>query len=193
MKCYGILFTVFTVSELWRENQQNIPFFYGWDLTASRLQSHYEEVVYFLPLISQKFLVLISLTSEGWKNESFNLGATQWFWTRDPWMGNPVPYPLGQCCPNPLITRPLLTATHPYWGSYIYIFFNRSNCFVNFLKTMFFPVVKWFCFGIGNEWKPSFSCSVFIGPFTKWTVSKIEAIKQIIRLIWRGKYDNVKQ
>ena len=28
--------------------------FYGLDLTASRLQSYYEETVYFLPLSSQK-------------------------------------------------------------------------------------------------------------------------------------------
>ena len=28
---------------------------------------------------------------EGW----VNLGATQWFWTRDPWIGNPAPWPLG--------------------------------------------------------------------------------------------------
>ena len=32
--------------------------------------SHFEEAVYFLPLSSQKFLVLISSTSEGWKAES---------------------------------------------------------------------------------------------------------------------------
>ena len=31
----------------------------GWGSTASRLQSHYEETLYFLPLSSQKFLVLI--------------------------------------------------------------------------------------------------------------------------------------
>ena len=37
--------------------------------TASRLQSHYEETVYFLPLSSQKFLVLIRSTSEGRKAE----------------------------------------------------------------------------------------------------------------------------
>ena len=43
--------------------------FYGWGSTVSRLQSHYEETVYFLPLSSQKFLVLILSTSEGWKAE----------------------------------------------------------------------------------------------------------------------------
>ena len=32
--------------------------------------SHFEEAVYFLQLSSQKFLVLILPTSEGWKAES---------------------------------------------------------------------------------------------------------------------------
>ena len=32
--------------------------------------SHFEEAVYFLSLSSQKFLVLILSTSEGWKAES---------------------------------------------------------------------------------------------------------------------------
>ena len=31
--------------------------------------SHFEQAVYFLPFSSQKFLVLILLTSEGWKAE----------------------------------------------------------------------------------------------------------------------------
>ena len=33
-------------------------------------ESHFEEVVHFLPLSSQKFLVLILSTWEGWKAES---------------------------------------------------------------------------------------------------------------------------
>ena len=57
--------------------------------------SHFQEAVYFLPLSSQKFLVLILSTSEGWKAES-TLEPTQWFWTRDSWIG------------NTLTTRPLL-------------------------------------------------------------------------------------
>ena len=44
--------------------------FYGWGSTASRIQSHYEEAVYLLPLSSQKFLALIWSTLEGWKAES---------------------------------------------------------------------------------------------------------------------------
>ena len=46
------------------------PFFYGWGLTASRIQSHYEETVYLTPISPQKFLVIIWLTSEGLKAES---------------------------------------------------------------------------------------------------------------------------
>ena len=44
--------------------------FYQWGLTASRLQSHSEEAIHFLPESSQKFLVLIWLSSKGWKAES---------------------------------------------------------------------------------------------------------------------------
>ena len=44
--------------------------FYGWGSTASRLQSHFEEVVYYLPPSFQKVLVLIWSTSEGWQAES---------------------------------------------------------------------------------------------------------------------------
>ena len=47
--------------------------------------SHFEEGVYFLPLSSQKFLVLILSTSEGWKAESileppsgFEHGTLDW-------------------------------------------------------------------------------------------------------------------
>ena len=48
--------------------------------TVSRLQSHYEETVYFLPLSPQEFLVLILSTWEG----LVKLRATQWFWTWNP-------------------------------------------------------------------------------------------------------------
>ena len=43
--------------------------FYGWDSTASRLHRHYEEIVYFLPLSFQKFLVLIRSISKVWKDK----------------------------------------------------------------------------------------------------------------------------
>ena len=39
--------------------------FYGWGSTASTLHSYYEEIVYFLPLSFQKFLVLIRSISGG--------------------------------------------------------------------------------------------------------------------------------
>ena len=46
-----------------------MAFSYGWGLTLSRLQSHYEEIVYFLPLSFQEFLALIRSISERWKHE----------------------------------------------------------------------------------------------------------------------------
>ena len=52
------------------KNVKTMAPFYGWGSTTSRLQSHYEESVYFLPFRSQKFLILIWSTSEGWKAES---------------------------------------------------------------------------------------------------------------------------
>ena len=45
------------------------PLFCGWCSTVSRLQSHYKETVYFLPFISQEFLVLIWSIYEVWKAE----------------------------------------------------------------------------------------------------------------------------
>ena len=50
---------------------------YGWGSTVSRLQSHFEETVYFLTLGRQEFLVFIWLTSEppsDFKHRSPELG-----------------------------------------------------------------------------------------------------------------------
>ena len=41
----------------------------GWGSTASRLWNHFEKAVYFLPLSSQKFLLLIWSNSNRWKVE----------------------------------------------------------------------------------------------------------------------------
>ena len=58
--------------------------------------SHFEEAVYFLlfssPEISGTHFIHLA-TMKGW----VNLGATLWFWTRDPWIGNPAPQALGHC------------------------------------------------------------------------------------------------
>ena len=60
--------------------------FYGWGSTVSRLHRHYEEAVYFLPLSSQNFLVLIWSTLEGWKAES-TLEPPSGFKHRNPGLG----------------------------------------------------------------------------------------------------------
>ena len=44
--------------------------FYVWGSTTFRLQDHYEETIYILPLSPQKLMLLIRSTSEGWKAES---------------------------------------------------------------------------------------------------------------------------
>ena len=43
--------------------------FYEWGSTTARLQSNYEDTVHFLPVSSQKFLLLIWSISEGWKTQ----------------------------------------------------------------------------------------------------------------------------
>lgn len=43
--------------------------FHGWNSNVSKLQSHYEETIYFSSLSPHNFLVLISSTSEGQKAE----------------------------------------------------------------------------------------------------------------------------
>ena len=44
--------------------------FDGWGSAASKLQSYFEGAVHFLPISSQKFLVVILSNSEGWKAKS---------------------------------------------------------------------------------------------------------------------------
>ena len=44
--------------------------FHGWSSAASRLESQFEEAVYFIQLSFQKFLILLLVTSEGWKAKS---------------------------------------------------------------------------------------------------------------------------
>ena len=63
--------------------------FYGWSSTASRLQ----------PLGGGSFLFTIQFSEIpcthfidlGRMKDWVDPGATMWFWTRDPWIGNPAP------------------------------------------------------------------------------------------------------
>ena len=66
--------------------------FFGWSLTALKLQSHYEETVYFLQLSLHQFLVLIWSTLEGWKAArgfevgTYGLGSQHLnHWAITPW------------------------------------------------------------------------------------------------------------
>ena len=72
--------------------------FYRWDSTASRLQPLREGSLLFtiqLPEIPGTHFIDLR-RMKGW----VDLGATQWFWTQDPWIGNPAPQPLAHCSPQ---------------------------------------------------------------------------------------------
>ena len=79
--------------------------FYRWGSTVSGV-SHFEVAVYFLSLSSQKFLVLVLLTSEGWKAES-TLEPPSGFEHRTPGLGI-----------QRVTTRPLLHCTNPVFPKY---------------------------------------------------------------------------
>ena len=64
----GLSYNKFHYMQAWKKTNFMAPF-YGRGSTASRLLSHFEEIVYFLILSSQKFLVLIWSTSERWMAE----------------------------------------------------------------------------------------------------------------------------
>ena len=67
--------------------------FYGWASTASRLKPLRGGSLLFtskFPEIAGTRLIDIERMKD-W----VDLGATQWFWTRDPWIGNPAPYEKG--------------------------------------------------------------------------------------------------
>ena len=63
--------------------------FYGWGSTASRLQplrgGSLLFTIQFPEILGTHFIDLVR--TKGW----VDLGATQWIWARDPWIGNPAP------------------------------------------------------------------------------------------------------
>ena len=65
------------------------PFYYGWGSTVSRLQPLRGGSLLFttkFPEIPVTYFIDLG-RMKGW----VDLGATQWFWSRDPWIGNPAP------------------------------------------------------------------------------------------------------
>ena len=63
--------------------------FYGWGSTASRLEPLQGDSLLFTTnspeIPGTHFIDLKKM--KGW----VDLGATQWFWTQDPWIANPAP------------------------------------------------------------------------------------------------------
>ena len=58
--------------------------------------SHFEEAVYFLPFSSQKFVVILILSTSQ-KDELSRPWSHPVVLAWDPWIGNPKPWPLGHC------------------------------------------------------------------------------------------------
>ena len=72
-----------------KEKQNFMAFFYGWGSTSSRLEPLRGGRLLFTTKFPKfpgtHFINLRKM--KGW----VNLRAIQWFWTRDPWIGNPAP------------------------------------------------------------------------------------------------------
>ena len=68
---------------------------------------------------------------KGW----VDLGPNQWFWTRDPWIRNPAPQPLGQCSiycssiskPKELMLETMIITSH-YIELWSFVTSGSSNC-----------------------------------------------------------------
>ena len=88
---YECLEIIYTLNLKKKKNNFMAPFS-GWGSTASRLELLQGGSLLFttkFPGISGTHFTDLG-RMKGW----VNLGATQWFWTRDLWIGNPAPWPL---------------------------------------------------------------------------------------------------
>ena len=111
--------------------------FYGWGSNVSRL----EPLRWGSLLFTTKFPEIPGThfndleRTNGW----VDLGATQWFWTWDPWIKNPAPWPLGHRSLNKykcLLSMPLI----------MYILFVvkvRKTCYRKKWKTESLKPIHW--------------------------------------------------
>ena len=76
--------------------------FYGWGSTASKLEPLWGGSLLFTTKFPE--ISVSHFTDLGRMKDWVDLGATHWFWTRDPWIGNPAPWPLGHCSMKFLFT-----------------------------------------------------------------------------------------
>ena len=83
-----VIRSCFRIPKLTKKTNFMAPF-YGWGSTASKLGPLQVGSLLFttkFPEIPRSHFIDIG-RKKGW----VDLGATQWFWTRDTWIGNPVP------------------------------------------------------------------------------------------------------
>ena len=95
MKYLAILQRILLILSELNQEKEIMALFYGWGLTASRLEP--------LPVCSLRFTTKLPeipgthLIDLGRMKGCVDLGTRQCFSTRDPWIGNPAPLPLGHC------------------------------------------------------------------------------------------------
>ena len=122
--------------------------FYGC-LTASRLQP-LRGGIFFLPLSSQKFLVLIYRPQKD-ERLRVDLGATKWFWTQGPWIGNLAPQPPGHCSVNETSGFECISVKFNEWGCKISKeFYKKLQIFLRnvsktfFMETLDIRIFHWY-------------------------------------------------
>ena len=87
---FNCFYTEYKTSDhIWKKIKTLWPLFYGWGSTASRIQplrgGSLLFTIQFPEIPGTHFIGLGRMKS--W----IDFGATQWFWTREPWIGNPAP------------------------------------------------------------------------------------------------------
>ena len=108
--------------------------FYGWGSTASRLEPLRGGSLLFttkFPEIPGTHFINLG-RMKGW----VDLGAIQWFWTQDPWIGNPAPWPLGYCSikHEKLVPDPFLK-----YYNWAYLWLNS----LKFYTVCFYYMLSW--------------------------------------------------
>ena len=114
--------------------------FCGWDSTATRLEPLRGGSLRFtttFPEISATHFTNLE-RMRGW----VDLGATQWFWIWDPWIGDPAPWPLGRCSMGKKDFHSMgkvwkNTDISDFWVSYIYRVKQKSIQFPKYGKSEF--------------------------------------------------------
>ena len=134
--------------------------FYGWGSTVSKLESLRGSSLLFttkFPEIPGTHFIDLGRMN-GW----VNLGATQWFWTWDPWIGNPAPEPLGHCSLNYISPLGLQWMTRNFGTMMLFRHLGKSVLLKAYTHTLRCVKLSW---GSGIFVLRRSLRMLFLGPF----------------------------